>query len=149
MIETGVKSFIFRRAARSPAMRQVAHPFANIAIMLMAFAAGCGPEAPPDGLYVWCDGRVDGLYYIHGISHQVIERFSLPCLGPEFVSETGGTGSGEIDLDEWTNDTEDIDLLRTMCVAECLSQGGTECEQENGKVWQILNYQEKLCRIRS
>jgi hypothetical protein len=114
--------------------------------MLTAFAAGCGETGPaPDmGLYVYCDGRADDLYYIHGLSQEIINYFSLPCLGPEFVSETGDTGSGEIDLDEWTNDKEGIDVLRTMCVAECLSYGGTECEQKNGKVWQIRNYEGKI-----
>jgi hypothetical protein len=145
MIEAGAKPRTFRRTARSPALR-VVRRFSSIAIMLTAFAGGCGEKDPPDGLYVYCDGRADGLYYTHGITHRVIDYFSLPCLGPEFLSETGGTesGEGEIDLGEWTNDTEDIDALRTMCVAECLSHGGTECEQKNGKVWQIRNYEGKI-----
>lgn len=42
------------------------------------------------------------------------------------------------------NDTEDIDYLRTMCVAECLSHDGTECEQTDGKLWQIRNYEKKI-----
>jgi hypothetical protein len=143
MVETEAKPSTFRRIARSPTLRGVRR-CPSIAIMLIAFAAGCGEIQLPDGLYVYCDGTVDGLHYTHGISHENIYHFSLPCLGPEFVSETGGTGSGEIDLGEWTNDTEDIDFLRTLCVAECLSHGGTECEQKNGKVWQIMNYEKKV-----
>jgi hypothetical protein len=112
--------------------------------MLMAFAAGCGEKVPPDGFYVYCDGSGDGLYYIHGISGKAINYFSLPCLGPEFVNETGETGYGEINLGEWTNNTEDIDYLRTLCVAECQTHAGGECEQKNGKVWQIRNYEKKI-----
>jgi hypothetical protein len=146
MIETQATAPTSRRTARPPALRRVLRCFPSIAIVLASFAAGCAENIPerPEGLYVYCDGKANGLYYIHGLSQRVIDHFSLPCLGPEFVSETGGTGYGERDLDEWTNDTEDIDLLRTMCVAECLSHGGTECEQKNGKLWQIMNYDGKI-----
>jgi hypothetical protein len=145
MIETKAMSPHFRRSARAPALRREVRRFHTTAIMLMALASGCGEDAKPDmGLYVYCDGRADGLHYINGLSQEAVYYFSLPCLGPEFVSETGGTGSGEIDLGEWTNDTADIDVLRTMCVAECLSHGGIECEQNNGRVWQIKNYEQKI-----
>jgi hypothetical protein len=145
MTEAKVNPHAFRRIARSPTPR-VVRCFPSVAIMLMAFAAGCGDTPPPthDGFYVYCDGEDDGLYYIHGISGEAIYKFSLPCLGPEFVSETGGTGSGEINLGEWTNDTEDIDALRAMCVEECQSHAGGECKQKNGKMWQIRNYEEKI-----
>jgi hypothetical protein len=135
-----------RRTARAPLSRRPARRFSISALALAALAAGCGIKDPPPakGLYVYCDGKADGLYYVHGRTKNVIDRFSLPCLGPEYVSETGDTGYGEISLSEWTNDTEDIDFLRTLCVAECKSQGGVECEQENGKSWDILNYQEKI-----
>jgi hypothetical protein len=113
MIETEAMPSTSGRTARSPTLRG-ARRCPSIAIMLIAFAAGCGDtkDPPPDGLYIYCDGKADGLHYTHGISGRVIDHFSLPCLGPEFVSETGDTGSGEIDLGEWTNDTEDIDSLR-------------------------------------
>jgi hypothetical protein len=150
MIETEATSTTSRRATRPPTLR-VVRCFPSLAIMLMAFATGCGktPPDPPDGFYVYCDGEADGLYYIHGISGKAITYFSLPCLGPEFVNETGETGSGEINLGEWTNNTEDIDYLRTLCVAECRTHAGGECEQKNGKVWQIRNYEEKIVPARS
>jgi hypothetical protein len=145
MIETEANPYTFRRTARSPTLR-VVRRFTSISTMLLAFGTGCGDihPVPHDGLYIYCDGRTDGLYYMNGINGEVIYNFSLPCLGPEFVNETGGTGSGEIDLDEWTNDTEDIDSLRAMCVEECQSHGGTECEQKDGKMWQIWNYEKKI-----
>jgi hypothetical protein len=143
MLETEVNPHTSRRTARSPWLLAVRR-FHSVAIMLTAFAAGCGEKVPHDGFYVYCDGEADGLYYIHGISGKAINYFSLPCLGPEFVNETGDTGSGEINLGEWTNNTEDIDALRAMCVEECQTHAGGECEQKNGKVWQIRNYEKKI-----
>jgi hypothetical protein len=145
MIETKAKILTYRRTTRAPARRRMVRRFPTSAIILMVFTAGCGKSDPErdKGLYAYCDGTADGLHYIHGISHQAISYFSLPCLGPEFFSETGDTGdtgSGEISLSEWTNDTEDIDALRTMCVEECQNHAGGECEQKDGKMWQIRNY---------
>lgn len=124
------------RSDESACKRHLARAAAVLA--LAAVAAGCKPREP-DGLYIYCDGRADDLHYIDGLNGKTIHEISL-CLGPEFVSETGGTGSGEINLAEWTNDTEDIDFLRSMCVASCLNYGGTECGQKDGKSWQIRNY---------
>jgi hypothetical protein len=115
--------------------------------------SGCISE-PPDSLYVWCNGAPGGLYYekantlgpcVSGDCLDEVPRFSV-CLGPELYNETGDTGSGDIDLDTWTNDTTDIDFIRSVCVAECKNRdavGNGECEQDpdSGVYWQVENYE--------
>lgn len=104
MIETEADTPTLRRPARKTAARRAMRRVPSITFILVAFAAGCAENISdePHGLYVYCDGTVDGLYYIDKLTNRTIDWFSLPCLGPEFTNETGDTGYGEINLDEWT-----------------------------------------------
>jgi hypothetical protein len=80
---------------------------------------------------------------------QPIKRFSL-CLDESFlhetgVGETGGETGGEIDLSEWTNDTEDLEYLRTLCTEKCkqLAWGdpsNSNCSPDERHNWEIQNY---------
>lgn len=117
-------------------------PIAALAALTAASAGGCSDRVVEKGLYVWCNGAADGLYYENPLAG-VKDRFSL-CLGPEHWSESGGE-TDDIDIDEWTNDTDDIDTLRRMCVQHCLnssSDGFGNCQQSPGVQWQIENYQQ-------
>jgi hypothetical protein len=115
--------------------------FSVPAILALSSAACGGGDGGPKysfGLYVYCNGNPDGLYYDNPLLNEPVPRFSLPCIDPNEFGETGG-----IDLDEWTNDTESIEQLRSMCVEECrYNSTGTlgNCEQDMGKLWQIENY---------
>lgn len=83
------------------------------AIFALTSAACSQGKVSKDGLYVYCDGAPDGLYYENTL-HGRVYRFSLPCVDPTQSGETEG-----IDLDEWTNDNEEIHKLTKMCVQDC------------------------------
>jgi hypothetical protein len=129
---------MFQRCARPPEARRGTRRLSSIVSSLMAFGGGCSDDVKePDGFYVYCDGKADGLYYVNGLTQEIIKEFSL-CLGPEFVNESGETGYGEVNLGKWTNDTEDIDFLRTLCVetGQKLSQTGCarSAHEDNGSM---------------
>jgi hypothetical protein len=92
---------------------------------------------PPksDGFYVWCNGAPAGLYYENVLVAKKVSRFSL-CLDPDQLAGTGETGG--IDLNSWTNDLDDIDTLRSMCVQHCLNVSNDflgNCLQSPGVQW--------------
>ena len=120
---------------------------------------GCNSNAP-DGLQVYCDGEPHGLHYYkrHPLCpeddpncYSKVENFPLRCLGDEHFDETGETGG--IDLDRWPNDTDSLDYIRNLCVAECNSlqangnapdgfEGNCTPDPETSEEWEILNYQD-------
>ncbi|WP_146155495.1 hypothetical protein, partial [Enhygromyxa salina] len=108
---------------------------------LTASAAGC-KDVEPDGLYIWCDGSEVGLYSYNTLRGMQKPKFSL-CLGPEHYSGAGETGG--IGLESWTNDDEDIDLIRSMCQEQCLNDanGLGNCLQTDEVKWQLENYKQK------
>ncbi|WP_106395476.1 hypothetical protein [Enhygromyxa salina] len=66
--------------------------------------------------------------------------FSL-CLGSKHWGGEGETGG--IDINNWTNDDEDIDAIRSMCQEQCVneSNGAGNCLQSPDKKWQIKNHE--------
>jgi hypothetical protein len=115
-------------------------------LALVIGALGCKPVPEPDGLYILCQGH-DDLYWINSRGQRT-DQINV-CVPESYLDETGAEGTGdEIDLEEWVNDTEDLDFLRTLCVEQCKiatwDEASSKCDPYNDTsnefVWEIENY---------
>jgi hypothetical protein len=114
-------------------------------LALVIGAIGCRvPE--PDSLYILCQGH-DHLYWNNSRGQQT-DQINV-CVPEAYLNETGAEGSeGEVDLEEWVNDTEDLDFLRTLCEEQCKTstwdEANSKCAHYNDTanefVWEIENY---------
>jgi hypothetical protein len=125
----------------------------RILLALVSGAIGCGGTGPTcgvpvedDSLYILCQGH-DHLYWINNRGQQT-DQINV-CVPETYLNETGAAGTeGEIDLEEWVNDTEDLEFLRTLCVAQCKTatwkDAESQCEPYNDTanefVWEVENY---------
>jgi hypothetical protein len=127
----------------------------RILLALVIGAIGCGGTGSdclgpkePDSLYIHCWGH-DHLYWINNQGRKV-KQINV-CVPESYLNETGGTG-GDIDLDEWVNDTEDLEFLRTLCVEQCKTstwdKHNSKCEPYNDTsdevTWEIRNYLDQV-----
>jgi hypothetical protein len=115
-------------------------------LALVVGVIGCGEVKGPDSLYILCQGHYQ-LYWINSRGKQT-DQINV-CVPETYLNETGAEGTeGEIDLEEWVNDTQDLDFLRTLCVEQCKittwDNPNSQCEQYNDTaneiVWEIQNY---------
>lgn len=122
-------------------------------LALLVVTIGCGGTGPKctdpvedDSLYILCQGH-DNLYWINTRGQQ-IDQINV-CVPESYLSETGADGTGgEIDLEEWVNDTEDLDFLRTLCVEQCKiatwDEANSKCDPYNDAAnefnWEIENH---------
>jgi hypothetical protein len=124
------------------------HPFARVChrrmlLGLVAGAIGCG-EGPKerDSIYIQCHGQ-GNLYWINSRGQQT-DQINV-CVPEVYLNETGADGTGgEIDLEEWVNDAEDLDFLRTLCVEQCKistwDAPNSKCDHHDEFVWEVANY---------
>jgi hypothetical protein len=122
-------------------------------LALVIGAVGCGgtgpsclPPGEPDSLYILCQGH-GHLYWINNRGEQT-DQINV-CVPESYLNETGAGGTeGEIDLEAWPNDTEDLEFLRTLCVAQCKTATSNDAESKcepyrdtaNEFDWEVENY---------